>query len=75
MRFLKLSIPCCSSNTEEGFKMDEITRERLVQIGKTTTLSRFHYRTALLTQAVLASAHSHKFRQSTLTSKPPDTHA
>jgi predicted acylesterase/phospholipase RssA len=66
MRFLKLCIPCCSANTEEGFRMDESTREHLIQIGKTTTLSRFHYKTALLTQAVLVNAHINKFRQARL---------
>ena len=61
MRFLKLNIPCCSANTSEGFTMDEKTKERLIQIGRMTTLSLFHYKSALLTQAVLASAHINKF--------------
>jgi predicted acylesterase/phospholipase RssA len=64
MRFLKLRMPCCSSNTQDGFTMDEKTKERLIQIGRTTTLSLFHYKTALITQALLASAHINSFTKS-----------
>lgn len=61
MRFLKLRLPCCSSSTQDGFVMDDKTKERLIEIGRTTTLSLFHYQNALLTQALLASVHINKF--------------
>ncbi len=64
-RFLKLRIPCTSyTSTSNGFLVDEQNRHRLVEIGRTTTMSKFHYKTALLTQVLLANAHINKFKQS-----------
>lgn len=68
VRFLKLRIPCqsFSENNQEAktrFQIDEKNRTRLIEIGRTTTLSKFHYKTALLTQVLLANAHINKFKQ------------
>lgn len=66
-RFLKLRIPCLSynaGNEKSRFFVDEKSRQRLIEIGRTTTLSKFHFKAALLTQVALANAHINKFRQS-----------
>jgi predicted acylesterase/phospholipase RssA len=66
LRFLKLRLPCCSANPN-GFSLDEKLKTKLIDIGRTTTFSLFHYKAALLTQAVLANAHILKF-----TKTPPE---
>lgn len=64
MRFLKLRLPCCSANPD-GFSLEEKMKNNLIEIGRTTTLSLFHYKAAMLTQAVLANAHISKFTKTT----------
>ncbi len=61
LRFLKLRLPC-SSSSADGFSLNDKMRDQLMEIGRTTTLSLFHYKNALLTQALLASAHINKFK-------------